>query len=43
MRRFLSHLVALTQRKWQARCLTCNEVFPYPGVRLGAAGRPIRL
>ncbi|MBU3684142.1 MAG: hypothetical protein FGM39_09075 [Phycisphaerales bacterium] len=33
----------MTQRKWQARCLTCDAAFPYPGIRLGAAGRPIRL
>ncbi|MFM9145025.1 MAG: hypothetical protein ACKORL_06600 [Phycisphaerales bacterium] len=39
----LSRLVAITQRTWSARCLTCGHRFPYPGIRLGAAGRPARL
>ncbi len=32
-----------TQRNWMARCLTCGEEFPYPGIRIGAAGTPRKL
>ncbi|MGA1045580.1 MAG: hypothetical protein ACO3ZY_10325 [Phycisphaerales bacterium] len=43
LRRWLDRLVAETRRTWQARCLTCQRVFPYPGIRLAAAGEPVRL
>ena len=36
-------LVAITQRAWNARCLTCGHRFPLPGIRIGAAGRPAKL
>lgn len=43
LRRWRDSLVAETRKAWQARCLTCDTVFVYPGIRLGAAGEPIRL
>jgi hypothetical protein len=36
-------LVEITQRTWSARCLTCGHRFPFPGIRIGAAGRPAKL
>jgi hypothetical protein len=39
LRRLREH----TQRHWQARCLTCGLAFPYQGIRIGAAGKPIKL
>ncbi len=43
LRRWRDSLVAETRMRWQARCLTCDTVFDYPGIRLGASGEPIRL
>ena len=43
MFRFLQRLVEHTRKHWQARCLTCARTFPYPGIRIGAAGRPVKL
>ncbi|MGA1391699.1 MAG: hypothetical protein ACO38W_00945 [Phycisphaerales bacterium] len=39
----MDRLIDATRRTWQARCLTCGRNFPYPGVRLAAAGEPVRL
>jgi hypothetical protein len=39
----LRFLVERTQRHWTARCLTCGLRFPYPGIRIGAAGRLVKL
>ena len=43
MRSLFARLVAHTQQHWHARCLTCGLRFPYPGIRIGAAGRPAKL
>jgi hypothetical protein len=38
-----AELRARTVRNWSARCLTCGHRFPYPGIRVGAYGKPCKL
>jgi hypothetical protein len=43
LRALSADLRARSARNWTARCMTCGHAFPYPWIRVGAAGRPCKL